>query len=306
MLPTKNIRIVGAVAFITVVLFSLMSYSPKKAPTNLIILPCHSVYKDEVISNIDPNAGSKSESWILAPFQVEADDHLSFIDHVERCNTLIKKRSDDAVLMLSGGFTKSQLELSESRSYFNLGLQRGWFDESMLNKSIFLEEFARDSYENVLFSLIRFYKLFHKYPKVITVVGFEFKEPRFVELHLKTLGYTGDNVEYIGIGPDFPKQTKFETLDEYTTKKDNYFKDLEESEKEYAYNLFVENPFGSEGSKLHKKKISRDPWNKSNGIPVELKSSSEPLNYLISIDGMEIDEALQTYNAYVLPQLPLV
>lgn len=304
--PIRNIRTIGVIAVVVIFLLSVLPFLSTTPPTNLIILPCHSVYKDELLpeGKIDPKAGIDSKSWILAPFQVEADNHLSFIDQVERCKTLIDKRSEHAILMLSGGYAKHQLELSEARSYLNLGLQRGWFSESMINKSVYLEEFSRDSYENVLFSLAKFYKLFKKYPEVITIVGFEYEEPRFVDLHLKTLGYTGENAEYIGIGPDFPERSQYESVNDYNIRKDEFFKDLEESEKKYVYDLYIENPFGSIGSKLHQKKISRDPWKKSDKIST-LKSNSDPLNYLISLGDMELENAISTYDNFVLPYLPL-
>lgn len=275
-----------------------------KAPSNLIILPCHSVYTNQNNDESDTNAGLASDDWILASFQTEANDHLSFVDHIERSKTLLHKRGDDAILVLSGGYTKKEIELSESRSYFNLGLQRGWFDETMLGKSVYLEELARDSYENVLFSLVRFYQAYGKFPKLITIVGFGFKESRFVDLHLKTLGYLGEQVEYIGIGPDFPEKESYESVSEYKRNEAEYFTKLAKSEKKFAYDLFKQNPFGSLNSALYEKKVSRDPWSKASQIPIQLKSNSLPLNSLIAIDNMEIDQAMETYNADVKPYLP--
>ena len=39
----------------------------------------------------------------------------------------------------------------------------------------YAEEFARDSYENVLFSIARFKELTGHPPRNVTVVGYEFK-----------------------------------------------------------------------------------------------------------------------------------
>ncbi len=47
----------------------------------------------------------------------------------------------------------------------------------------FAEEHARDSLENVLFSLCRFYEITGRWPRRITVVGFAYKARRFVEFH---------------------------------------------------------------------------------------------------------------------------
>jgi hypothetical protein len=42
---------------------------------------------------------------------------------------------------------------------------------------------ARDSFENLLFSLCRFHELTGCYPTDVTVVSFEFKRWRFSNLH---------------------------------------------------------------------------------------------------------------------------
>lgn len=63
------------------------------------------------------------------------------------------------------------------------------------------EEFARDSYENLLFSIARFKEYTSHYPTKITVVGFEFKKPRFTNLHRAVLNFPLDNFGYFGIDP---------------------------------------------------------------------------------------------------------
>jgi hypothetical protein len=40
------------------------------------------------------------------------------------------------------------------------------------------ETFARDSFENLLFSIARFREITGSYPKQITVVGYDFKKQR--------------------------------------------------------------------------------------------------------------------------------
>jgi hypothetical protein len=51
------------------------------------------------------------------------------------------------------------------------------------------EEHARDSFENLLFSICRFYELTGNYPESITVVGFEFKKERFIKVHRAAARY---------------------------------------------------------------------------------------------------------------------
>ncbi|OMJ25218.1 hypothetical protein AYI70_g1047 [Smittium culicis] len=64
---------------------------------------------------------------------------------------------------------------------------------------VFMEEFASDSYENLLFSICRFHEVTGNYPVRITVVGFDFKKDRFNDFHLKAIGYPSIRFTYIGI-----------------------------------------------------------------------------------------------------------
>jgi hypothetical protein len=51
------------------------------------------------------------------------------------------------------------------------------------------EDYARDSYENLLFSLCRFHELAGSWPRNVTVVGYAFKEERFVSLHRAAISF---------------------------------------------------------------------------------------------------------------------
>ncbi|GMM28328.1 hypothetical protein DAMA08_010440 [Martiniozyma asiatica (nom. inval.)] len=281
--------------------------SPVKIPTELIILPCHSIYTPAVDlslqeATLDNKAGTSASDWILASFQHEASDHLSFIQHI-RLAAKLNDGSENSLLIISGGYTKQEVEFSEARSYFGLGVERGYFEFDSLNKNIILEEYARDSYENVLFSLCAFHKKYGAYPAKVSIVGFEFKKPRFVESHLKTLGYIDSNkVSYIGSGPDYPL---FETLKvvnpqltqaEWKSKKNSYFDELVASENKFALNLFDLNPFGSKGSKLWDKKQQRDPWGKSQQISsIYGAKQSGILSRMINIDNIEFEDAKRVY-----------
>ena len=65
------------------------------------------------------------------------------------------------------------------------------------------ESFARDSYENFVFSLCRFRELTGKYPEEVVVVGYEFKRRRFVDLHRAATGYPPFQMHYVGLpAPD--------------------------------------------------------------------------------------------------------
>jgi len=61
--------------------------------------------------------------------------------------------------------------------------------DKLLLERVVSEEFARDSYENLLFSLCRFFEITGRYPEKVTVIGFGFKERRFTELHRKAVRF---------------------------------------------------------------------------------------------------------------------
>ncbi len=60
------------------------------------------------------------------------------------------------------------------------------------------QEHARDSFENLLFSVCRFFELTGHAPESITMIGYEFKRNRFTELHRAALRYPAHSFQYIG------------------------------------------------------------------------------------------------------------
>ncbi|OWB58510.1 hypothetical protein B5S28_g4553 [[Candida] boidinii] len=240
----------------------------------LIILPCHSIYKkvpkketvsSKKLSQDEPGPGFDENDWELAPFQYEAHDHLFFIQHIYASYEYLSQHRTNSVLVFSGGYTKdTQKELSESLSYLNVAKMRGLipleYENTFENGKILLEDRARDSYQNVVFSLIKFRELVNKYPKKIVIVGLEFKRFRFIEQHLKVLQFPVADIEYIGIGPEYPENIENLPIEEYQEKKDFYFKDLEESEEKFARSPFSKFWFGELGSGLYTKKSKRDPF----------------------------------------------
>lgn len=61
------------------------------------------------------------------------------------------------------------------------------------------EDYASDSFQNLLYSIARFHEYTGRYPSHITVVGYEFKRRRFTELHRAALRWPRERFEYIGI-----------------------------------------------------------------------------------------------------------
>ncbi len=59
-----------------------------------------------------------------------------------------------------------------------------------------------DSYQNLLFSIARFREYTGQFPDKITVVGYDFKRPRFEELHRTALRWPKYRFDYIGVDPN--------------------------------------------------------------------------------------------------------
>ncbi|MBA0751827.1 hypothetical protein Gogos_000725, partial [Gossypium gossypioides] len=77
---------------------------------------------------------------------------------------------DEALLLFSGGETRKDAgPRSEAQSYWTVADSEGWFgkEESVKWRAL-TEEHARDSFENLLFSVCRFRELTGTYPQNIT------------------------------------------------------------------------------------------------------------------------------------------
>ena len=91
-----------------------------------------------------------------------------------------------------------------ARARFDTYLERaGGLDTGDLSWRVLDEGFARDSYENFLFSLCRFREITGKYPERVVIVGYEFKRARFVDKHRAATGYPLERTHYVGLpAPD--------------------------------------------------------------------------------------------------------
>ena len=192
---------------------------PKESKSGLlIILPCHCVY-DRNIRKIyaeHPEDRPIYEAQIIYSFK-----HLEW------------RKDENPLLILSGGYSKKELNISESQSYLyyaeDLGLA--------INNNIILEEYALVSIENLLFSLYM-YKLNREcYPETIDIISWSFKKERY-ETALKSINYWSqmdesfENLKFFPVGDLFGKPLKNAVLDER-----NYILSLEK-----GIEFYYENP----------------------------------------------------------------
>ncbi|KAI4716235.1 release factor [Aureobasidium sp. EXF-10727] len=147
----------------------------------LVIVCCHAICTNS-------SQPYEESSWLLKPFQRsdptagKPGEHETFLLHIQAgVNALCR---EGTVLVFSGAKTEQDAPLSEADSYRNVLMQ--CFGESdvvqqaMADGRILCEDAATDSYQNLLFSLIKYYEVKKKWPQMITIITHSFKEARFL------------------------------------------------------------------------------------------------------------------------------
>lgn len=104
------------------------------------------------------------------------------------------------------GPTRTETTLSEARSYHNLAVANKYFGligdtDPVAQSRILLEERALDSYYNVLFSVVDFWRTHAVWPKQLTLVSHAFKQTRLVDGHCAAIGFPLHRVAFVGINP---------------------------------------------------------------------------------------------------------
>lgn len=215
-------------------------------PNHAIIVAGHAVIRLNKMHTADRD----DSSWYLLSYQKDQGFPSIITSHIRKGIDLAKK-DNNAVLLFSGGQTRKDVgPLSEAASYYYLAEEKKWFGS--INQRTYLEEYARDSFENLLFSICRFREVTGSYPAKVTVVGFDFKGHRFTELHRKAIGYPSGNFTYVGLRPEHPK----------------FLHDRATSGELIAASQFRKNMYGCGDQSLVKKRTSRNPFRRT--IPYEL------------------------------------
>ncbi|AMD19044.1 HBR143Cp [Eremothecium sinecaudum] len=291
--------------------------------SRLILVPCHSIWKESYPKCQAANLGQLPEHWYLAPFQLEGNDHIAFIKHAvfgirELVNDLVS-----GILIFSGSQTKKEAgPISEACSYYSMAQKLlTWIElgktvpdqlkddieiipnckaiintlqdkyritvAELFEKHISTEVFALDSFDNLLYSIGRFHELTSYYPVGITIVGFGFKKERFLNYHAKAIDFPSERIKYISKEP----------IPDYSDPKaiEGYFTTLKELEKKNALCLFASDWYGTRDT-LALKKNSRNPFKKNHRY-------SLPLHHLQNEDFKIIDDQ-QYYNQFISGKMP--
>jgi len=168
--------------------------------THAVIVAGHAVLRINKLNSAERD----DNAWYLLSYQLNQGFPGIITSHIKRG---IQSAVEDpyAMLLFSGGQTRRDVgPTSEAASYYYLANEKKWLltkDGGSIAGRVYLEEHARDSYENLLYSICRFREVSGHYPTKVTVVGFDFKAKRFTDLHRSAIGFPAANFSYVGLRP---------------------------------------------------------------------------------------------------------
>ena len=207
--------------------------TPTAIIDTLIVVCCHAIWVGEPETDAF-GLENLEDGWLIESFQ--NGETSTFIKHIQ-AGLDILRNNESAILVFSGGATKpNRTKLTEAGTYGQFVLQNEPPDFHNISDRIFTEDFATDSFQNILFSLLGYPRFVHECynhrpglfagtataqldipfsPQQLIVIGHEFKKARFEELHLPALRYPTDpsRFMYIGIDPPFEEHKMQEIKD---------------------------------------------------------------------------------------------
>ncbi|KAJ7078846.1 hypothetical protein B0H15DRAFT_891779 [Mycena belliarum] len=164
---------------------------------HLIIVPGHAIW-----TGTNPDLRTRVDEWAFQSFRTNPESSLLdvFFKHISTAARLALE-DQRSLVVFSGGQTQPTSTTTEGESYLRLALKAGLFHSERFPRAT-SENYALDSFQNLLFSIARFHEYTGTYPKKITVVGYEIKRARFQELHRTAIRWPKDTFNYIGIDMD--------------------------------------------------------------------------------------------------------
>lgn len=225
---------------------------------HLIVVAGHAVVRMNQLMSADRD----DSAWWLLQYQKQQGYPAILSSHIKRGLSLLAA-DPQALLLFSGGQTRRDVgPISEAASYYYLAEAKGWvpaLDPASAaaasaasarahrepRERIFLEEYARDSLENLLFSMCRYREVVGSYPRHVTMVGFDFKGERFKRLHAAAVGLSASSFTYEGLSSG------------------DTFRQVEAEQGEQAAVLaFTADPYAC-SPELHGKEELRNPFRRS-------------------------------------------
>jgi hypothetical protein len=204
---------------------------------HLVIVACHAIYLGGAL------LGASEDEWALQSFQRGRKAQDTFLAHIS-AGVAAASADTSALLVFSGGETRLAAgPRTEGGSYFELAAARGLITDSLTNRTT-TEIGALDSYQNLLFSILRFHELTDTYPERVTVVSYEFKRKRFEELHRAAIGWPAERFDFVGIDPEWKEEKEKE--------------EVTKGEYENAVKLWTDDPYACRNDGLRAKRRARN------------------------------------------------
>jgi hypothetical protein len=208
----------------------------------LILVPGHAVYHGK--RRLQPE---DDRQWVLKSYQ--KGEPPCYIEHVRRGVELAASRPN-SLLIFSGGQTRHEAgPISEAQSYWMLADRLSWWGKVEVSQRATTEEFARDSFENLLFGIARFKECTGHFPTTIEIVGWKFKRERF-GLHRQAIRWPAGNGRYYYYGVNDPPDLPVSNDGEAATRAE-----------------FEKDPFGT-GEPLAWKRVLRNPFRRQFPYPL--------------------------------------
>ncbi|KAK1754508.1 FolC bifunctional protein [Echria macrotheca] len=165
-------------------------------PNHAVVVCGHAIWQG------GPKNGWDEAEWLIESYK--KGETPTFIEHI-RAGLQVLANDSRAVLVFSGGPTRKETTLSEARSYHNLATANDYFGLHSAapteGQRVLLEERALDSYYNILFSIVDFWRAHAVWPEYLTVVSHGFKRTRLVDGHCAAIGFPLHRVSFVGINP---------------------------------------------------------------------------------------------------------
>jgi hypothetical protein len=226
----------------------------------LIVVAGHSV----TVSGHLEDAGSDESDWFLLSYQKGQGLPQAIHAHIQAGIEQAHK-DPSALLIFSGGETRAiSGPQTEAQAYYHVADAMNLWQGSVRARTA-TEEFATDSFENLMFALCRFREVTGDYPQKIAVISFSFKRRRFETLHAPALQWPPDHFLYIGVDP--PASTGFD------------LRRATEGEIQNAAAPFEKDPYGCHTPVLQEKRKSRNPFMRTPPYALTCPEMSDLLSY---------------------------
>mmetsp|Transcript_40594 Transcript_40594/g.126994 ORF Transcript_40594/g.126994 Transcript_40594/m.126994 type:complete len:328 (-) Transcript_40594:865-1848(-) len=188
----------------------------------------------------------KDAAWVLEDYQRNRGVPGALLWHIQRG---VEETAADpkALLVFSGGQTRpAAAPASEALSYWLAAEAHGWWGHPEVRNRALLEEYARDSFENLLFAVARFREASGSFPHRFTVVSYAFKRSRFASQHAAALRIPEAAFNFVSEPPSALARFDLEAA--------------RAGEQRSAAGPFSVDPYGCDSTTLRDKRAARNPF----------------------------------------------